>query len=446
MANTTTTYQCPSCNGRLFFNGNVGKLQCEFCDSTYTVEEVERLYAQKQAQADSKAAAGRLKEFGLDTGSMTQQQLKAAEAALLSAQEKGLSAEEQQNAIMQTISAATQQVQASAPSAAEASTSAATHVDVAPIQSSGDPIQDYLARAKWNDPESEMMRAYNCPACGAQLMVDPVTAVTSCPYCGNNAVIPGQLSDLLKPDLIIPFKVDKQSAIKALKKYYEGKKFLPNTFTDGNHIEEIQGVYVPFWLYTGTGTGDATFNATNTRTWTDLKNSYTATDHFILTRVGTMEFEKIPVDGSTKMPDAHMDAIEPYDYSELVPFSVAYLPGYITERYDQDAQKCEKRANKRAENSCIDAIEDTAAGYMTIEMANARAGIEWSNISYALLPVWMLHTKWDGQDFLFAMNGQTGRFIGDLPIDNGKVRKRFITIFLPIAIIIAVILIFVLGL
>ena len=308
MANTTTTYQCPHCNGRLFFNGTVGKLQCEFCDSTYTVEEIERLYAEKQAQADSKAAAERLKAFGLDTGSMTQQQLKAAEAALIAAQEKGLSAEEQQAAIMDAINAATRRVQDSAPTAAQASTSAATHVDVAPIKSTGDPIQDYLARAKWNDPDAETMRAFNCPACGAQLMVDQVTAVTSCPYCGNNAVIPGQLSDLLKPDLVIPFKIDKQEAIKALKKYYEGKKFLPNTFTDSNHIEEIQGVYVPFWLYTGTGTGDATFNATNFRTWTDTKNSYTETDHFILTRVGTMEFEKVPVDGSTKMPDAHMDA------------------------------------------------------------------------------------------------------------------------------------------
>ena len=54
-------------------------------------------------------------------------------------------------------------------------------------------------------------------------------------------------------------------------------------------------------------------------------------------------------------------------------------------------------------------------------------------IRYSLLPVWMLHTRWNGNDYLFAMNGQTGKLIGDLPIDKGKVTKRFLTLFFPIA-------------
>lgn len=41
-------------------------------------------------------------------------------------------------------------------------------------------------------------------------------------------------------------------------------------------------------------------------------------------------------------------------------------------------------------------------------------------VHYALMPVWMLNTKWQGKDFLFAMNGQTGKLVGDLPVSWGK--------------------------
>ena len=389
MAVETTTYQCPHCNGRLRFNGDLGKLQCEFCESVFDPAEIERLYADKQTAQDAKVAGDRAKE----------------------AEKEGLSA-------------------------AEASRTEAAQVKPSkPL--TGDPVKDYLARSTWSGMEEEGLRAYNCPACGAQLMVDQVTAVTNCPYCGNTAVVPGQLSDMLKPDYIIPFKLDKDDAIAALKKYYQGKRFLPNNFTNDNHLQEIQGVYVPFWLYSGIGQGDVTFNARNIRTWQDSKNTYVETDHFILHRVGNMQFARVPVDGSTKMPDAHMDAIEPFDYDEMVPFSVGYLPGYLTDRYDEDVDVCKQRATNRACRSCEDAVADTATGYMEIDVANARSGMQWKNVSYALLPVWMLHTKWNGEDYLFAMNGQTGKLIGDLPIDKGKVTKRFLTLFIPIAAIIS---------
>lgn len=392
----TTNYQCPNCNGRLSWNGEIGKLQCEFCESIFTNEEVGALYAQRQAQADAKAAGNRAQEAG--------------EHAQVSA--------------------------------AAASQTDATRVKVKHA-ATGDPVQDYLANSKWDDADADNMRAYNCPSCGAQLMVDQVTAVTSCPYCGNNTVVPGQLSDVLKPDLIIPFKLDKNAAVQALKKYYGGKRFLPNGFTEGNHLEEVQGVYVPFWLYTGTAEGDFTFAATNSRSWSDKKNLYTETDHYRLYRSGTMQFTRVPADGSTRMPDAHMDAIEPYDYSEMVPFSVAYLPGYLTDRYDLDVAQCDSRARNRVETTCADAIAAQAAGYETVMPEGGTVSVNWTNIAYALLPVWMLHTKWNGTDYLFAMNGQTGKLIGDLPIDPGKVRMRYLAIIVPLIIVIALIVVFV---
>ena len=438
----TTTYQCPNCNGRLHFDGAVGKLRCEFCDSLFTAQEVEQLYAAKQEKADAKAAGDRRDDFAPDE-SLEQRRIAVMNEAYERAIKEGKS---QQEAAAIANAAADGLGSAEKPAVTAAAASVAESTQVKPHHAkTGDPIQDYIANSKWDSSETDNLRAFNCPACGAQLLVDQVTAVTSCPYCGNNAVVPGQLSDVLKPDYVIPFKLDKNDAVAALKDYYGDKKLLPNSFTEGNHLEEVQGVYVPFWLYSGTAEGDVTFNGRNIRTWSDSKNNYVETDHFLLHRVGSMAFSRVPVDGSTKMPDAHMDAIEPFDYSEMVPFSVGYLPGYITDRYDQDVKECDARARGRVENTCIDAIRETASGYMEIDVAQSSSDVEWTDIAYALLPVWMLHTKWNGQDFLFAMNGQTGKLIGDLPIDNGKLWRKMIIIFLALAALVVLVIMFLFG-
>ena len=58
--------------------------------------------------------------------------------------------------------------------------------------------------------------------------------------------------------------------------------------------------------------------------------------------------------------------------------------------------------------------------------------MSFSEIKQALLPVWMLHTRWKDKDFLFAMNGQTGRLVGDLPVSPLKVVLWFLGIFLVV--------------
>ena len=80
------------------------------------------------------------------------------------------------------------------------------------------------------------MRAYSCPSCGAEVVCDETTAATSCPYCGNPTVLGGQLSGKLKPEYIIPFKLDRKAAVQNLNKYYKGKKFLPMACKEHNHV------------------------------------------------------------------------------------------------------------------------------------------------------------------------------------------------------------------
>ncbi len=271
---------------------------------------------------------------------------------------------------------------------------------------------------QWGTEEG--MKAYGCPSCGAQLICDETTAATRCPYCGNPAVVPGQFAGGLKPNCIIPFRLDQKAAEEALKRHYKGKKFLPDSFVAGNAIQEVKGVYVPFWLFDGAADVDARFLGENSRTYRRGNYEITETDHFHIRRAGVVPFEKIPVDASSKMPDAHMDAIEPFDYSELVEFSTAYLPGFLADKYDVSAEESAPRADERAANTAVAAMRADVRGYQFVLEKNHQVNLHRSRVHYGLLPVYLLGTMWEGKQYLFAMNGQTGKLVGDLPVDKRK--------------------------
>ena len=241
--------------------------------------------------------------------------------------------------------------------------------------------------------------------------------------------MPGQFSGALKPDYVLPFKLDKAAAVAALKKHYGGKKLLPKAFSNENHIEEVKGVYVPFWLYDGSAEVDVRCHGTKVSGYSTARENVTVTNHYDVRRAGTVRFERVPVDASSKMPDDHMDAIEPFDYKELKPFSTAYLPGFLADKYDVSVQDCAERADSRCETSAVELMEQDARrrlhllhGRKPKRHAPPRQG------HYALMPVWLLSTKWNGKSFLFAMNGQTGKLVGDLPLDKGLYWKHFAAI------------------
>ena len=276
----------------------------------------------------------------------------------------------------------------------------------------------------WGE-DADGMKTYSCPACTAELVCDATTAATSCPYCGNPTVVPGQFSGSLKPDYVIPFKLKKEDAVQALKKHYQKRFFLPKVFTANNHIEEIQGVYVPFWLFDGEAEGDAFFKTTRSRRHRRGNYEITETSHFVCSRSGSISFEKVPVDASTKMPDAYMESIEPFDYGELQPFSKAYLPGFLADKYDVSLEDSRERADNRCAESLALELRNTVIGYETVAEVRRAIHLNRGKVHYALLPVWLLHTKWNGTDYLFAMNGQTGKLVGDLPVDKQKFWSTF---------------------
>lgn len=276
----------------------------------------------------------------------------------------------------------------------------------------------------WRDGETSGMWIYSCQSCGGEIVGDENMASATCPYCGNNVVMKEQFSGDLRPDYVIPFKLDKKAAKEGLKRHFKGKWLLPRVFLDENHLEEIKGVYVPFWLFDADADARIRYRATRVRAWSSGDYDYTETSHYSLIREGSVGFWRVPVDGSSKMADDLMESIEPYDFSEAVDFQTAYLAGYLADRYDVTAEESMARANERIKRSMEEVFSDTVQGlYSTVVPENISLNLKNGKAKYALYPVWLLTTKWRGKSYLFAMNGQTGKFVGDLPVDNGKYFK-----------------------
>ena len=278
---------------------------------------------------------------------------------------------------------------------------------------------------EWSSEEQEKMDVYSCNSCGGEIVCDKTTTSAKCPYCDNPIVFKEKLSGMLKPDYVIPFKLDKRAAKETLKKYVDSKKLVPSLFKSENHIDEIKGVYIPFWIFDASVTADIIYTGEKTRAWKDSEYKYVEHSHFDILRAGDVVFDHVPVDGSEKMADDLMQSIEPFDFNDAVSFQSAYLAGYMADKYDVGANESIAIANERIKKSTIAAFDNTVNGFVLLRTKSCNVNLSNGEAKYALYPVWLLNTKWKDKTYTFAMNGQTGKFVGDLPLDKGAYWKKF---------------------
>lgn len=266
--------------------------------------------------------------------------------------------------------------------------------------------------------------SYKCPDCGAEIVMDDETTATFCVYCGNTAIIKNKMQGEFAPSKVIPFKTTKEQAIQKFTEYNKGKLFIPNEFTNKNNIEKISGIYIPFFIYDCEADADINVSASKVSTWSDSRYDYTKKDTYNVETAGTMHFENIPVDGSTRFPNDIMNSIEPFLYNDLTDFNPSYLSGFLSERYDTSIDELFEIAKARATSTANTSLLNTITGYTFKTIKNSNTKITKNNTSeYVLLPVWMLNVKYKEKFYTLAMNGQTGKFVGNVPIDKRKVAK-----------------------
>jgi len=289
---------------------------------------------------------------------------------------------------------------------------------------------------KSKQPEPEVVDEYNeyvsfkCNSCGAEIIADKETSATFCVYCGNTAILKSKLSGKFTPNKIIPFKTTKEQAIEAFKSLRKGRPLMPKDFNAITNIEKIKGVYIPFWLYDIEVSGTLKMTGKKITSWSRGDTHYTKTDVYELERGGNMDFDSIPVDGSTRFNNDIMNTIEPFDYKDMVPYNHAYLSGFFAEKYDTEGNVLFEEASKRAINSAKYYLESKVIGYSSVQRMSDNLEAKEEKREYALLPVWMVNVKYKDEMYIFAMNGQTGEFVGNIPLDKNKTIIFSIAIFI----------------
>lgn len=264
----------------------------------------------------------------------------------------------------------------------------------------------------------EEMSVYHCEKCGAEILISSISGTAKCPFCDNNLIFTEKFEGGLKPDLIIPFKKNKEDALDAYHKFLNSKTFLPSIFKTNAHIDEIQGLYVPYWIFDGDFDLKYLYKTQSEVSKEILIFVVTITSYYDCIREGTMSYKDLPRDASSRMRNDLMDSLEPFDLSEAEEFSTYYLAGYLAERFDVPAEDCIKEAVERMKTTIVSEVEDTVKGYDTKRKAGEQVKLTDGKIRYGLYPVWYLNTTYQNKQYSFVMNGQTGKVVGDnLPID-----------------------------
>lgn len=305
----------------------------------------------------------------------------------------------------------------------------------------GDGEEQKDARKQKEDTEkSEEADAvlYQCPNCGAQIVTDETTAATFCYYCHNPVVLSGRVSGTFQPNEVIPFAIDRKKAEQIFVDWIHKKRFVPNDFFSKSQIEKLSGIYFPYWMFDCQIDGSLSGEGTKIRTWQTGDRRYTETKRFSVSRSGRMDVKNIARNALQKADKDLIEGVLPYDMAQVQPFSTGYLSGFGAEKRDMESAAFKDDLHTELEQYARADLKGQAeSGYSRLMIQHQDVQIRNEVWNYVLLPVWVLTYQDKVRDkvYYFALNGQTGKICGQLPVDQKKLMILFAGIFFPLLIL-----------
>lgn len=280
------------------------------------------------------------------------------------------------------------------------------------------------------DDSSEDAKVYTCPSCGATIVTDATTAATFCYYCHNPVVLSGRLEGRYKPDYVVPFKIDRKKALEIFEEWIKNKKYVPREFYSKDQIEKFTGVYFPYLLYTCRIDGEIDAQATKKTVSMAGNIESTTNETYHVVRRGNMEVKHVMKNALKKVNSILAECVLPFDASELKPFNMSYLSGFLAEKRDMEKEDFAETVEQEVREYAAAQLKASASQYDNITVTKDNTKLVNPKWEYALMPVWTLTYNDNGKIYYFSINGQTGKTIGELPVDERKIKKTFLLIFL----------------
>ncbi|MDY0235946.1 MAG: hypothetical protein RBR71_07945 [Gudongella sp.] len=282
--------------------------------------------------------------------------------------------------------------------------------------------------------EHDHLASYTCNSCGATVVTDDTTTSTFCYYCHNPVILSDRLSGNFKPNKMIPFSIDKEKAKRTFLDWASKNKFVPSEFYSNSQLEKITGIYLPYWWADSEVEIDYVGEAEKNRVWRQGDSEYTETSKFQIVRKGQIDINNVEELAFTKIDNNLLNGIAPYNEKEAVDFSMPYLSGFFAEQYNITKEEIGPKIEEKINRFTKSLISDTISEFSSVKERTNNTNILSQKMNYTLLPAWILTYLYEGKTYVFAVNGQTGKSFGELPLNNKKVISVSAVIFALISV------------
>ena len=259
-----------------------------------------------------------------------------------------------------------------------------------------------------------------CRQCGAEIISTDNTLATFCSYCGSPLTLDSRLTELKKPDYIIPFKVKRTRAVREYKNKIHHTLMAPDWMSEEGNIEKFRGIYMPFHLFRYTGEGVFRGKAHRSRTEYDHGTRYDVYETYDVESPAEIDYDMIPVDASAAFPDPISMTLSPYTIKNMVGFERPYLAGYYADGRDVDPEIYDPKYEVIAKNDMGNTERLKTRGMDVSPSEVLRQVNVERKTSTALFPIWFLSFRNSDKVSYAAVNGDTGELAADIPIDFRK--------------------------
>lgn len=268
-------------------------------------------------------------------------------------------------------------------------------------------------------------RQYRCRHCGAVFVTDNRTAVETCIFCGSQTGAGERTTDEPAPVRILPFQISQRTAERAFKRWCRKLTFSPKEFQKLSKTKKVTGIYLPFWSFSLRGQGEARFEALQTHTRTEGTEELKEQSRFDLYRQADISLHELPVNASKILPDSLFEQLEPFDPTAVRSFRVRELSGFLSEKSSLDSAEALRKAQKRATGHMDAFLAETVTEYDNASIIERSYQFGETASAYTLLPVWLVFCDYNDTDYIFAMNGQTGKIACDPPVSRIRLSIGF---------------------
>ncbi|MGH1646686.1 TFIIB-type zinc ribbon-containing protein [Enterococcus gilvus] len=283
-------------------------------------------------------------------------------------------------------------------------------------------IDGQTSTASIEEANTGDMDLFLCPSCGAQIVTDHTTAATYCYFCHNPVVLSGRLTGEFLPNKVLPFTIDREKAVTDFLAWTQKKRFIPKDFFNKEQIEKMTGVYFPYWVVDAETAGNLTGKVTSLRVWIVGDLEYTETKIYQIFRKGTAKIQHLTKNALKKNIQQKMvEGVQPFPIDQAVDFHTEYLSGFQAEKRDIEIKDISDQIEHELGEYTEDLLRDTVSGYTTFTASSHSVDVEKQDNHYMLLPVWLVtYQDASKKTYYYAMNGQTGKVSGILPISNKR--------------------------